>query len=42
VAIDASIGVALSLADGVTSDAIIRNADLALYAAKDAGKGCHH
>jgi EAL domain-containing protein (putative c-di-GMP-specific phosphodiesterase class I) len=25
--------------DGVTSDALIRNADLALYAAKDAGRG---
>lgn len=42
VAIGASIGIALSLDDGVTSEALIRNADRALYAAKDAGRGCHH
>jgi diguanylate cyclase (GGDEF)-like protein/PAS domain S-box-containing protein len=42
VVIGASIGIALSIDDGVTSEAIIRNADLALYAAKDAGRGCHH
>ncbi|MDE2410452.1 MAG: EAL domain-containing protein [Sphingomonadales bacterium] len=42
VVIGASIGVALSPDDGVTSEAIIRNADLALYAAKDRGRGCHH
>ncbi len=40
--IGASIGVALSPEDGVTSEAIIRNADLALYAAKDGGRGRHH
>ncbi len=42
VSIGVSIGIALSIEDGVTSEAIIRNADMALYAAKDAGKGCHH
>ena len=42
VVIGASIGIALSPADGVTSEALIRNADLALYAAKDGGRGRHH
>ncbi len=42
VMIGASIGIAISPADGVTAEAIIRNADLALYAAKDRGRGCHH
>lgn len=42
VVIGVSVGIALSLIDGVTPDALIRNADLALYAAKDAGRGCHH
>ena len=42
VMIGASVGVALSPNDGVTSEAIIRNADLALYAAKDGGRGRHH
>lgn len=40
--IGASIGIAVSPGDGVTSEALIRNADLALYAAKDAGRGQHH
>lgn len=40
--IGASIGIAVAPKDGETSDAIIRNADLALYAAKDRGRGCHH
>ena len=42
VMIGASIGIARSPSDGVTSEAIIRNADLALYAAKDRGRGCYH
>jgi diguanylate cyclase (GGDEF)-like protein/PAS domain S-box-containing protein len=42
VTIGASLGIALSPDDGVTSEAIIRNADLALYAAKDGGRGRHH
>jgi diguanylate cyclase (GGDEF)-like protein/PAS domain S-box-containing protein len=40
--IGASIGIARSPDDGVTSEALIRNADLALYAAKDGGRGRHH
>jgi diguanylate cyclase (GGDEF)-like protein/PAS domain S-box-containing protein len=42
VSIGASIGIALAPDDGVTSEALIRNADLALYAAKDKGRGCFH
>lgn len=42
VAIGASVGIAVALDDGVTSEALLRNADRALYAAKDAGRGCHH
>ncbi len=37
--IGASIGVAVSPFDGATSEDLIRNADLALYAAKDGGRG---
>lgn len=42
VIIGASVGIAISPADGVTSESLIRNADLALYAAKDAGRGRYH
>jgi diguanylate cyclase (GGDEF)-like protein/PAS domain S-box-containing protein len=42
VVIGASVGIALSPDDGVTSEELIRNADLALYAAKDGGRGRHH
>ncbi|MGB7374913.1 EAL domain-containing protein [Pontixanthobacter sp.] len=42
VVIGASVGVARSPDDGLTSDDIIRNADLALYAAKDGGRGRYH
>ncbi len=41
VVIGASIGIALSPDHGSTTQALIRNADLALYAAKDAGRGVH-
>jgi len=42
VVIGGSVGIAIAPDDGVTSEAIIRNADLALYAAKDGGRGRHH
>jgi len=40
--IGASIGIALSPDDGTSSEELIRNADLALYAAKDLGRGRFH
>ena len=42
VMIGASVGIAIAPDDGVTSEALVRNADLALYAAKDAGRGRFH
>ena len=42
VVIGASVGIAVAPDDGVASDELIRNADLALYAAKDAGRGRYH
>jgi diguanylate cyclase (GGDEF)-like protein/PAS domain S-box-containing protein len=42
VVIGASIGIALCPENGETSEAIIRNADLALYAAKGGGRGRYH
>ena len=42
VIIGASIGIALSLEDGATSEELIRNADLALYAGMDLGRGRFH
>ena len=41
VSIGASIGIAVSPEDGSTSEELVRNADLALYAAKAAGRGIH-
>src|SRR3546814_6334861 len=37
--IGASVGVAIAPFDGLTSDDLVRNADLALYAAKGNGRG---
>ena len=42
VVIGASMGIALSPDDGHSAEDLIRNADLALYAAKDGGRGRHH
>ena len=42
VSIGASMGIAIAPDDGMTNEALIRNADLALYAAKDAGRGRYH
>ena len=42
VVIGASIGIAVSPNDAKDIDLIIRNADLALYAAKDGGRGRYH
>jgi diguanylate cyclase (GGDEF)-like protein/PAS domain S-box-containing protein len=40
--IGASVGIALAGTDGCTSEELVRNADLALYSAKGAGRGCAH
>jgi diguanylate cyclase (GGDEF)-like protein/PAS domain S-box-containing protein len=42
IVIGASVGIAVAPDDGIDSDDLIRNADLALYAAKDGGRGRHH
>ncbi|RVU03979.1 EAL domain-containing protein [Novosphingobium umbonatum] len=42
VVIGASVGIAMAPDHGLSSEDIIRNADLALYAAKDNGRGCYH
>ncbi|MXP40913.1 EAL domain-containing protein [Altererythrobacter soli] len=42
IVIGASVGIAIAPDDGATNDQLIRNADLALYAAKDAGRGRFH
>ena len=41
VTIGASVGIAIGEADRACADSLIRNADLALYAAKAAGRGKH-
>jgi diguanylate cyclase (GGDEF)-like protein/PAS domain S-box-containing protein len=40
--ITASIGVALFSEDGPDADTLIKNADIAMYNAKDAGRNCFH
>ena len=42
VVIGASIGISIAPENGMTSESVVRNADLALYAAKDAGRGRYH
>ena len=42
VIIGVSVGIALAPADGTDSETLIRNSDLALYAAKDGGRGRYH
>ncbi len=42
VIIGASVGISLCPDNGSSSEELIRNADLALYAAKDGGRGRHH
>jgi diguanylate cyclase (GGDEF)-like protein/PAS domain S-box-containing protein len=41
VTIGASIGIAVAPENGATPDDLVRNADLALYAAKEGGRGIH-
>jgi diguanylate cyclase (GGDEF)-like protein/PAS domain S-box-containing protein len=41
VVIGASVGIAMAPEHGASSDELIRNVDLALYAAKDAGRGVY-
>ena len=42
IVIGASVGIALSPANGTTSEALLKNSDLALYRAKDLGRGAYH
>ncbi|MBV1917708.1 MAG: EAL domain-containing protein [Sphingomonadaceae bacterium] len=42
VIIGASVGISVCPDHGTNSEELIRNADLALYAAKDGGRGCYH
>lgn len=39
--VGASVGIAISPEDGQREEQLMRSADLALYRAKDAGRGCH-
>jgi len=42
VVIGASIGIAVAPGDGTTSETLLKNADLALYRAKNDGRGAYH
>jgi diguanylate cyclase (GGDEF)-like protein/PAS domain S-box-containing protein len=42
ISITSSIGVALFSEDGPDADTLIKNADIAMYHAKDAGRNCFH
>jgi diguanylate cyclase (GGDEF)-like protein len=42
IVVGASVGIALAPDDGTASEELVRNVDLALYAAKDAGRGRFH
>ncbi len=42
IVIGASIGIAVAPGDGATSEALLKNADLALYRAKNGGRGAYH
>jgi len=42
ISIGASVGIAVAPGDGVTSEALLKNADLALYRAKNDGRGAYH
>jgi diguanylate cyclase (GGDEF)-like protein len=42
IVIGASVGIAVAPGDGATSETLLKNADLALYRAKNSGRGAYH